>query len=524
MELRTRVADPRQRATFVTLGLVVVLAAWTIAITVTPALRFDFRWPEVRLPLETAGAVVAALTAALSYLHFVLDRSRAFLFVALAFVAIAANRVVYGVYAIWSSFGIQDAAYQWMVGRLLMAALLVAGATRWSRASGSEKPARTFLIHGAGVVGLLVAGQAILWRFRSSLPPLADTAVSPEPLTGASPGLTGVDIALGLIGAGAFLLATILYLRAPASGFVSTWLPPALVLAAFSHVHYMFVPTVFSEHISTGDVLRLMFSGVLLVGLMAEVARTYAAERRRTNERAAAYELESARVRDLEESDRARVHMLKVLTHELLHPVAAVRSTSLALVRRWSELGDGRKRELVERIASQSRQLVDFAEDVPGMVHEARFVLSRSERTVGSLIEDVGRVAAVNRRLNVTVPEGVRTERVLIDPVRILQVFWNLLSNADKFSPPDEPVTVAAARDDGEVQFRVEDRGPGIPSEENGRIFEAFHRGRDPAAAGAGLGLYVARGIVEAHGGRIWVEQRPEGGSAFVFTIPRGTP
>jgi len=112
---------------------------------------------------------------------------------------------------------------------------------------------------------------------------------------------------------------------------------------------------------------------------------------------------------------------------------------------------------------------------------------------------------------------------VPIDGLLIEQVFINLLENAVRHTPAGTPISIAARPDGGSIVVEVADRGPGIPGGEEEAVFERFVRAttaESRAGAGSGLGLTICRGIVAAHGGRIWACNRPEGGAAFRFTIP----
>jgi len=109
--------------------------------------------------------------------------------------------------------------------------------------------------------------------------------------------------------------------------------------------------------------------------------------------------------------------------------------------------------------------------------------------------------------------------------VLIEQVFINLLENAVKYTPSGTPIEITATAVDGAVRVDVADHGPGLPAGEEARIFEKFYR--VPAATatgGVGLGLTIVRGIITAHGGRIWAENRPGGGALFRFTLPLSGP
>jgi two-component system sensor histidine kinase KdpD len=114
---------------------------------------------------------------------------------------------------------------------------------------------------------------------------------------------------------------------------------------------------------------------------------------------------------------------------------------------------------------------------------------------------------------------------VPVDSVLIEQVFVNLLENAAKYTPAGSPIDISAGVIDGAVRVDVADRGPGLPPGEEQRVFDKFHRAPGSLdQAGVGLGLTICRGIVMAHGGKIWAENRPGGGAVFRFTLPLAGP
>jgi two-component system phosphate regulon sensor histidine kinase PhoR len=124
-------------------------------------------------------------------------------------------------------------------------------------------------------------------------------------------------------------------------------------------------------------------------------------------------------------------------------------------------------------------------------------------------------------RLRVEVPEAL--PEILADAVRLEQVLVNLIHNALKFTPPGGEITLTAAPGGQFVRFSVQDTGSGIPADDLPRIFERFYRvERSRTGGGAGLGLSIAKHLIEAHGGKIWVESREGEGSTFCFTIPIG--
>jgi len=121
-------------------------------------------------------------------------------------------------------------------------------------------------------------------------------------------------------------------------------------------------------------------------------------------------------------------------------------------------------------------------------------------------------------------PSGLASHRLYCDRERILQVFSNLVGNAIKFTPAHGHVWLDVAAMNGEVVFSVADDGPGIPGEALPHMFDRFWQATQPSHVrrqGAGLGLSIVKGIIEAHGGRVWVDSRPGEGSRFSFSVPR---
>jgi two-component system sensor histidine kinase KdpD len=125
----------------------------------------------------------------------------------------------------------------------------------------------------------------------------------------------------------------------------------------------------------------------------------------------------------------------------------------------------------------------------------------------------------------VTVSIAAEVPLLNVDPVLFEQVFVNLLENADKYTPPSSPLEIAAHRDGQRVEITIADHGPGLPAGAETHIFEKFYRGPHSGTSGAGLGLAICKGIVQAHGGSIHAETRAAGGAAFHISLPSaGTP
>jgi two-component system sensor histidine kinase KdpD len=153
---------------------------------------------------------------------------------------------------------------------------------------------------------------------------------------------------------------------------------------------------------------------------------------------------------------------------------------------------------------------------------EVRKEWHQLEEVVGAVL---GRVepALRDRPLRTDVPKDLPL--VPMDDVLIDQVLTNLLENVVKYTPADTAVELRAWSDGPSVTVEIADRGPGLAPGDEARVFDKFYRSASGSSRGAGLGLTICRAIVEAHGGRIWAQNRPDGGAAFRFTLPlEGTP
>jgi signal transduction histidine kinase len=125
------------------------------------------------------------------------------------------------------------------------------------------------------------------------------------------------------------------------------------------------------------------------------------------------------------------------------------------------------------------------------------------------------------RRFSIDIPKGLSL--VDADSLRVEHILYNLLDNAAKYSPPGRRIKVTARVEPGAMMVRVSDQGSGISVQAQMKLFRPFQRldqSRLDGVKGSGLGLLVCRRLVEAHGGRIWVESKPSHGSAFCFTLP----
>jgi signal transduction histidine kinase len=151
-----------------------------------------------------------------------------------------------------------------------------------------------------------------------------------------------------------------------------------------------------------------------------------------------------------------------------------------------------------------------------------RFAVSVTRCAVADLLRetaDLFGVLAASKEVHFEQSANEPRLMLLVDRERVLQVLSNLIGNALKFTPPGGDVILSIERQGGMVRFQVRDTGPGINADNLARVFERFWT-ETPGKKGTGLGLFIAKGIVEAHGGRIWVESELGHGTRFFFTLP----
>ncbi|MEO8430848.1 MAG: HAMP domain-containing sensor histidine kinase [Acidobacteriota bacterium] len=185
-----------------------------------------------------------------------------------------------------------------------------------------------------------------------------------------------------------------------------------------------------------------------------------------------------------------------------------------------SDVREGTDR--IQRYAGRMERLIGDLVDVVSLDAGKLAITAAREDCAAAIDEavDTFRAAASEGRITLEAKIGERPLPADFDRNRMLQVLANLVANAIKFTPPGGRITVGVERHDGEASFSVCDTGSGIPAEMLERVFERFWQVGKGDRRGLGLGLYISRSIVEAHGGRIWAESREGAGSRFRFTIP----
>jgi signal transduction histidine kinase len=230
------------------------------------------------------------------------------------------------------------------------------------------------------------------------------------------------------------------------------------------------------------------------------------------------------RTRELVQANRVKDEFLGLISHELRTPLTVILGHAELLQLRGDALDADVRRQAVADLQVEAQRLQRVIENLLVLSRLDYGAETESEPALlrHVLTDDAVLHASVdpNRRVVVTFPE--EPTLVLAEPTHIELVVRNLLSNAEKYSPPDEAIEVRIEPRDDEVAVRVLDRGEGIRPEEADAIFRPFYRSpfRSSAAFGMGIGLAVCQRLVEAHGGRIWACPRDDGGSEFGFSFP----
>jgi PAS domain S-box-containing protein len=243
--------------------------------------------------------------------------------------------------------------------------------------------------------------------------------------------------------------------------------------------------------------------------------------------RRAALAIDNARLHDLVYAGiRARDDMIGIVSHDLRNPVNAIKMlTGVMLDRQSSEAGPAEMVDYASVIRQAAEQMDGLIRDLLDVtrVEAGRLAVALHRENTEELVSDALRTLAPvteqkSIRLRLNAPEDL--PEVLADRERIGQAISNLVGNAVKFSPAGGEIIVRVAVLDKDLLFSVSDKGQGMTPEQLSHAFDRFWQSSRTDRQGAGLGLAITKGIIEAHGGRIWAESAPGAGSTFYFTLP----
>ncbi|NTU77929.1 MAG: sensor histidine kinase KdpD [Chloroflexales bacterium] len=245
---------------------------------------------------------------------------------------------------------------------------------------------------------------------------------------------------------------------------------------------------------------------------------------------------EAARATVAVEAERLRAALLSSVSHDLRTPLAIITGALTSLIQGGAELDAATRDDLAQTAADEAHRLNRLLSNLLEMTRlEAGAVQVRKEwqpleEVVGVAVarvadgEERPGLLPGERPLMIDLPSDLPL--IPLDGILIEQVLVNLLENAVKYTPEGTPITLRAQRAGAAVEVAVADQGSGLAPGDERRVFDKFYRGgTDRSRGNVGLGLAICQGMVEAHGGRIWAENRPEGGAVFRFTLPiEGTP
>lgn len=231
----------------------------------------------------------------------------------------------------------------------------------------------------------------------------------------------------------------------------------------------------------------------------------------------------------LRRADELKSALLNAVSHDLRTPLASIIASSASLRQREVRWTEDERQELAAAIEEEALRLNQIVGNLLDLsrIDGGSLRPEKDWYDVGTLVDEVlGRLRPLTaqHRVAVNIPDDLPP--LLLDYVQIDQVLSNLIENATKYAPLGSEIQISARRNGGEVQVEIADHGPGIPPAALPHLFEPFYRvgGQGRRPKGTGVGLAVAKGLVEAHGGRIWAENRRDRGARFVFTLPLAEP
>lgn len=270
-----------------------------------------------------------------------------------------------------------------------------------------------------------------------------------------------------------------------------------------------------------------VFGAVTLI--LTEPGRSFSEDQRALADKfatVAATTLENARLYGLaQRANRARDEVLGVVSHDLRNPISAIAMCVRVLEDNPPD-SPAEREDLLRTIresAEWANRLIQDLLDVASIERGQLSLQARAQDPAQMVLQALHMFEVEAQQQGIALTASVPTNLPLVnaDNGRVIQVLGNLLRNAIKFTPNGGRITVGAEQRDGKVTLSVRDTGLGIANEHQARVFDRYWQSADGSRArGTGLGLSIAKGIVEAHGGRIWVDSNPGEGSTFSFSLP----
>ena len=224
------------------------------------------------------------------------------------------------------------------------------------------------------------------------------------------------------------------------------------------------------------------------------------------------------------ETNRVRNALLESVSHDLRAPLISIMASSTMQLEIAKELGSKESEKLAKNVYLESEQLSRLINNLLQIsyLESKEIKLQKNPTSLKDVINTVIKTSTKKlgkRPVNINISPNLT--QIQLDNILMQEVFINLIDNAVKFTPPNTPIDITVVLEGDHALVSIEDRGPGIVPDEIDKLFEKFYRGRMlKTERGLGLGLAICQLIIEAHGGKIWAENREEGGAAFRFTLP----
>lgn len=237
-------------------------------------------------------------------------------------------------------------------------------------------------------------------------------------------------------------------------------------------------------------------------------------------------EAESQARKEAERANELKLRFLGMISHELRTPLTSIKGFATTLLADDVEWDADKQHEFLETIDSEADKLHDLIEQLLDLsrIEAGILRITPTKISLSTIIDSaIAQLQAIINDHNLVLNVPAKLPPIFGDELRIAQVLTNLVSNAVKFSPPQTQITISAHRAGKMVQVDVSDQGPGVPQKDTTRIFEAFRQLENETSSrtkGAGLGLAICKGLIEAHHGQIWIQNHDGPGTIISFTVP----
>jgi K+-sensing histidine kinase KdpD len=322
---------------------------------------------------------------------------------------------------------------------------------------------------------------------------------------------------------------------------------PAIIASILAVIcfNFFFLPPVGTLNIASFDnwiALAVFLITAVTVGQLSARAKRRAREAEKSRREVESLYLQlqdsfeqASRAKALEQSERLKSALLDAVTHDLRTPLTSIKASVTTLLNQQRDatrlLTEENRNEMLEVIDEECDRLNRFIEELMELarIEAGEMQLQKHWGSVEEIVNAaVERAAPLTRNHRMRVSISQKLPAVRVDERAVAEVIYNLLENAAKFAPPNTDIEVEAQEgENGTVTISVSDKGPGVPAEFRERVFEKFFRAmRDGDSAtvksGTGMGLAIARGIVEAHEGSIWIADQPGPGTRVMIMLPTG--